>query len=616
MTIGKRRSSAGRRLGRVAVALVVLGVLGAGGLLLAALRVKLAGEEATPSGLRRNVSHYVAMRDGTRLAVDLWLPADYRAGERLPALMRTTRYGRARQPGLELRLRVLLGLARADALVGDEVRYFSERHFVLVLADMRGSGASEGELDGEFSAEGIWDLGDLAGWAAAQPWSNGRVGSYGVSYDGDTAEMAAVAGNPALQAEAPLFDDFDTMLGLARPGGVYDRVIDGWSQWVYAADRAGNRDAGLGARWRCWLHGMLGGGVKHTDEDGDGRLLAAIEARRNNPPLVASLRTPEFRDDTFASAKGPVTLGTTQPYGMRRQIEARHVPMMVWCGWMDAATADGALSRWKNFTNPQVVVLGAYTHGGGHGTDPLLRNFDAPNPPEQEQWRMEADFFDGILRGEPAAKIDAHIDYYTMGEGVWHSTSVWPVVGLKTRRLYFAGHNGLEGAAPKDGSASDGYRVDASATTGLHSRWLTQLNEGYVDYGNRAGADEKLLTYTSEPLKKDTEITGTPVLRLELESTAADGAVHAYLEDVAADGRVTYLTEGILRLMDRKTTEAPLPYEPLGPRHSYLRGDAEAMRPGRLERVEMGMFATSVLLRKGDRGFAWRWPARTAIILS
>jgi putative CocE/NonD family hydrolase len=122
-----------------------------------------------------------------------------------------------------------------------------------------------------------------------------------------------------------------------------------------------------------------------------------------------------------------------------------------------------------------------------------------------------------------------------------------------------------------------------------------------VNYGDRAGEDSKLLTYTGDPLPSDTEITGTPVVTLELASSAKDGAVHAYLEDVAADGRVTYLTEGILRLINRKTTQAPLPYEPLGPRHSYLRSDAAPMAPGQAERVEMGMFATSVLLRKGHR---------------
>jgi len=603
MTMKKRipLASRGRRWFQCTLlALLVLVTLTAGTLLLAS-RVKLAGEETTPSGLRRNTSHYVTVRDGTRLAVDVWLPADYHAGERLPVLMRSTRYWRAAQPRLQLRLRVLLHLQPPDALFEPQDQYFSQRRFVLVLSDMRGSGASEGQLDSQYSPEEIADLGDLAAWAAVQPWSNGRIGSYGTSYEGNTAELTAVTENPAVRAEAPLYDDFDPMLGWARPGGVYDHAAtDDWVRWVYALDR--NDLCGLAhvTGWRCWLRRLLVSGVKRTDEDRDGRQLAAILARRNNP-TVQGLDSTLFRDDVFATRNGPVNLAQVSPYGLRRQIAASHVPMMVWCGWMDAATADGALSRYRNLSNPQVVVLGAFTHGAIHGTDPLLGNFDPPNPPRLEQWRMQADFLDGFLRRQVPAEASPRIDYYTMGEGRWHSTTVWPPAGLQTQRLYFAAGQRLDSFAPGDGSATDRYRVDFSATSGTHSRWFTQEGGVYVDYGNRADEDTKLLTYTSDPLPADTEITGSPVLTLDLASSAKDGAVHAYLEDVAPDGRVTYLTEGVFRLIDRKTTKAPLPYEPLGPRHSYLRSDAAPMAPNQPERVEFGMFATSVLLRKDHR---------------
>ena len=534
--------------------------------------------------------------------MDVWLPADYHVGERLPVLMRSTRYWRAIQPRLEWRLRVLLHLQPPDVLCAAQGQYFSHRRFVLLLSDMRGSGASEGELDSQYSPEEIADLGDLAAWATAQPWSNGRIGSYGTSYEGNTAELTAVSGNPAVRAEAPLYDDFDTMLGWTRPGGVYDRdTIDVWSQWVSALDR--NDLCGLAqvTGWRCWLRRLFVSGVKHTDEDRNGWQLAAIQAHRNNFPVMQSLTSTVFRDDMFTTSEGPMTLAQITPYGLRRQIEASHVPMMVWCGWMDAGTADGALSRYRNFSNPQVVVLGAFTHGSIHGTDAMHGRFDPPNPPREVQWRMQADYFDGLLRQQVPAKVDPHIDYYTIGEGLWHTTMVWPPTGLKTRRLYFAANHMLDGTAPKASSGSDSYSVDFSTTTGEHSRWLTQLGGAYVNYGNRASEDAKLLTYTSDPLPVDTEITGSPVLKLELASLARDGAVHAYLEDVAPDGGVTYLTEGVFRLINRRTTTAPLPYEPLGSRHSYLRSDAAPMTPMQPERIEFGMFATSVLLRKSHR---------------
>jgi predicted acyl esterase len=90
------------------------------------------------------------------------------------------------------------------------------------------------------------------------------------------------------------------------------------------------------------------------------------------------------------------------------------------------------------------------------------------------------------------------------------------------------------------------------------------------------------------------------VLTLEMSSTASDGAIHAYLEDVAPTGRVTYLDEGIFRVIHRKEVDPKsLPYEPLGPAHSFLRADAEPMINGEVATIRFSLCPTSVLLRKG-----------------
>ena len=120
-------------------------------------------------------------------------------------------------------------------------------------------------------------------------------------------------------------------------------------------------------------------------------------------------------------------------------------------------------------------------------------------------------------------------------------------------------------------------------------------------YPDRAEEDTKLLTYTSAPLETDVEITGSPVVTIEMASTTSDGAVFAYLEDVGADGRVTYVDEGIFRTINRKIATKPLPYVPLGPAHSYLRSDAEPMVAGQSAEIAFSMFPTSVLLHKGHR---------------
>jgi putative CocE/NonD family hydrolase len=122
-----------------------------------------------------------------------------------------------------------------------------------------------------------------------------------------------------------------------------------------------------------------------------------------------------------------------------------------------------------------------------------------------------------------------------------------------------------------------------------------------VVYPDRASEDRKLLTYTSEPLATDVEITGVPLVSLRVASTHEDGSFHVYLEDVAPDGRVTYVTEGIFRAINRRvSTEAP-PYRQFGPYHSYRREDAMPLVPGEVAELAFELFATSVRIRAGHR---------------
>jgi uncharacterized protein len=124
---------------------------------------------------------------------------------------------------------------------------------------------------------------------------------------------------------------------------------------------------------------------------------------------------------------------------------------------------------------------------------------------------MQADFFDRVLRSNPPEKIESSIHYYTMGEGEWHTTKIWPPAGVSIERLYLSEHQTLELSAPTAAVASDSYTVDFLATTGKRTRWDTGIGGGDVVYPNHAEADRKLLAYTSARLEADTEITGTPI---------------------------------------------------------------------------------------------------------
>jgi hypothetical protein len=365
-------------------------------------------------------------------------------------------------------------------------------------------------------------------------------------------------------------------------------------------------------------------GVRRVDDDPHGAHLAQLVKEHDNINVAEAVSKVEFRDDVLETESGPVRFADITPYGLRRQIEASSVPMMVWCGWLDADPCEGALIRYRTFSNPQVVVIGPLSHGGSFNVDPFGAHHRPPAPPRDEQFKMEADFFAQVLQSEPPAKIESSIQYYTMGEGAWHTTKIWPPEGLSSERLYFAEKNRLAVAPPLTKPGSDSYTVDFTASSGTQTRWHTQLGGGDVVYPDRAAEDKKLLVYTSDPLETDLEVTGSPVLTVVMASTAADGAIHAYLEDFAPAGRVTYVDEGVFRLIHRKEVDRKtLPYPPLGPAHSFLRADAEPMIPGQPATIRFAMFPTSSLLRKGhsirialagaDAGLFQRYPAEGAV---
>jgi putative CocE/NonD family hydrolase len=96
------------------------------------------------------------------------------------------------------------------------------------------------------------------------------------------------------------------------------------------------------------------------------------------------------------------------------------------------------------------------------------------------------------------------------------------------------------------------------------------------------------------------EVTGSPPLYLHVASTQRDGAFYVYLEDVGPTGRVTYLTEGLLRAIHRSTRPIQeAPYVPLGVYHSFYKTDALPLMPGEVTEIPITLLPISVLIRKG-----------------
>lgn len=571
-------------------------------LILSAWFAAFAADTMTPAGIPQNQSIYLTMRDGVKIAVDVWVPATLAKGQKIPAILKMTSYWRA--VGLAERtgaFRVLgaVGVVPTEDMNKPEADAFGAAGFALVYVDARGTGASYGSRQHPFTEDELNDYKEVVDWVIAQSWSNGKVGAMGCAYEGTAAELLLTRNHPAVKAVAPMFSDFDPWLNLVSPGGVLNEwFIRFWRDGTHMLD---NNDLVAVAKLKGHdvetLKRVITG-VKRVSEDSSGSLLAAaLQLRNQNADVYAAARKAEYKDDPFGS--GPA-FAAFSSYAKKEAIEQSNAPMFVWVSWLDAATVSGALSRYNTFSNPMRVVIGPWSHQGRFDSNP----FNAANATleltKEKRDQQLIQFFSAHLK-DADTKEPRQISYYTMGENKWKTTNVWPPKGVEQRGWYFSPNNALSPSAPADANASDAYKIDFTATTGERNRWRTEAQGEDVVYADRAEQDKKLLCYTSPPLDKDTEITGSPVVTLYASSTENDGAFFVYLERVDASGRVSYLTEGMLHARHRAVSTATPPYAELGPYHTFARADVQMLMPGEVTEISFDLIPTSVLLRKGDR---------------
>ena len=340
----------------------------------------------------RNQSRYITMRDDVKIAIDVWLPENLDKTTNIPTLIQATRYWRARQ--------------NVSGSYEDDNRFaaaedVNEAGYALVLIDARGSGASFGTRPYEMNVAEANDYAEIVDWIIARPWSNQRVGAYGVSYAGNTAEMLALNRHPAVKAIAPLFNDFDNFGHLIFPGGMLAvGFLEKWGNSVQALDANDicGRDRVSGAECEELKNTWLG--VKPVDGDQDGRILAQAVAEHavNVHPYEAALGY-EFRDDPWGGEGGVRNVGYLRsPAGHLPEIESSGVAMFIRAGWQDAATVNGTLGRYMTIDNPQKVFIGPWDHGASNDADPF-HPFETPVAPAREQQFAEMiSFFDEFLK--------------------------------------------------------------------------------------------------------------------------------------------------------------------------------------------------------------------------
>lgn len=534
-------------------------------------------------------SQYIAMRDDVRLAVDVYLPVSWQPGKRLPTILHQTRYWRAiayRWPLSTFNEPLPRGL------MGQYAKRFLENGYAWVSVDVRGSGASFGTRPYSHSPKEIQDGAEIVAWILQQPWSNGLIGSLGISYSGASAELLLVNQHPAVKAVAPMFSGFDLYPEIAFPGGAHlSWFTNTWSQITKSLDQNKLPFGG-------WIGALAIRGVLPVDEDPDGTILKhalASHAMNWNPHKEALNIT--FRDDVPPSSPVP-SIDALGPSWYRNDIEKSGAAIYSYTGWFDGGYQHAAIRRHLTLTNPNnKLIIGPWDHGGRRRISPY-----SAGPTHFDHAGELLKFFDFHLKEIPTGiEKESPIHYFTMGKEQWKATNTWPPPTTPLS-LYLGPNFKLVKEQPLDENARDVYEVDPTSGTGQESRWHTlvglPINNPYPD---RSEQDKKLLVYTSLPLKKDWEITGHPSLSLHLSISSKDATVFAYLEDVDEQGNVMYVTEGVLRAMHRKFNPDSPPYRDPIPYRSFLRADSQPILPGDVMTLQFNLFPTSYFFKKGHK---------------
>lgn len=508
-------------------------------------------------------------------------PKDLEAGDKIPALVRQTRYYRSFDLGWTLQF-----LTRNWP---SQRKLFLAHGYAWLDVDVRGTGASFGHWAYPWSPDEIRDGAEVVDWIVRQPWSNGKVGAIGTSYDGGSAELLLLNHHPAVKAVAPEFTFFDAYSDLAFPGGIWlQSFTTAWQK----LDRALDIDyvksfTPLMPRLvRSSYHG-----VRPVDADADRALLRqAIHEHEHNLDVAAMARAITYRDD--APWPPGLSLDAFSPFAHASQISASGSAIYFVEGWLDASFPQAALNAFETLKNPVRVIIGPWGHGSFLGGSLSRRSLHFGVNPDDELLR----FFDYYLKntGDQPSRSNS-ITYFTLAANRWNTTDHWPPPGAQRLSFYLDRDRRLSCEPTQLGQENDRYQVDLSAATGPASRWDLGSEVVYLD---RRRADRKLLCYTSRPLERDTEVTGSPRVKLFLTSTASDGEFFAYLEDVDRKGRVSYVTEGELRALDRAESSDP-PYPQPVPYHSFLRMHSLLIKAREICIIDFAMLPTSYLFKRG-----------------
>ncbi|PZQ77462.1 MAG: hydrolase [Variovorax paradoxus] len=542
---------------------------------------------STDFTLGKPSSCYVAMDDGCKLAVDIYQPQGAYPGQTFPTIVIFTPYFR--------RFALKGEGAEPTPNIAKYRDFFVRYGYVLVAVDVRGTGASFGTRDSFRSPRERKDSSRIADWVVAQPWSNGVIGSTGISYLGAAACFLASTGHPSVRAIAPLFSVNDIYSEQLYPGGMMSRVWSStYDELMLALD---HDDPVKRARFPYYSDSRLGG-PQQVDEDADGSLLAAaIAQHRDNFRLHDLLPELAFRGE------GPLhdpdlTTDACSPYTYLLSGAAPDLPIYSVSGWLDGGGyANGSITRFMTMRGSKDrLLLGPWDHGARVNGSPWRASATPEFPLLAEVLR----FFDQHLCGmETGLEAEEPVHYHSMHGERWHAARDWPPIET-AQTLYADALGGLGPQAPAQARVP--YQVRFDMGTGKETRWerlgTLDIKDYFFDWHGR---DDAMLNFTSGVVEADVELSGHIHVTVKFISSQADAAVFAYASEVESDGTCRYITEGLLRASHRATATPPENYQCCWPYRTFTRDDATRLEPGKETSMTFALLPVSWTLRAGSR---------------
>jgi len=517
----------------------------------------------TPAGVRAADSYEVTiergvpikMRDGVTLRADICRP---KAEGKFPLLLTRTPYDKNRTVDFCLKA--------------------AARGYVVVAQDVRGRYASEGDWY-PFKYESQ-DGYDTVEWAAALPYSNGKVGMFGGSYVGATQYLAAIAKPPHLAGICPDVTASNYHDGWTYQGGAFEQWFD-----------------------ESWTTGLAESTISRREE------LDSDVVRWT--PTLPLLSYPVFETPSATGLAPYFTDWLSHPnyddYWKQWSIEDHYaeiqVPVLSLGAWYDIFLG-GTLRnyvRLKNEAGTEAARRGQrlMIYVGGHAGGSTEKKVGAVDFGDKLPFDLEEvtlRWYDSLLKGiVNGLDHEKSVKIFVMGKNDWREEDDWPLERAKATRYYLRSTtpaNGLQGggtlstAAPAEEKA-DQYVYDPNdAVPTIGGPLCCQpLPTGVGPQDQRsAEARGDVLVFSSPAFTQNTEVTGPISLDLYVSSSAVDTDFTGKVVDVWPSGFAQNLTEGILRLRYRNSPERP-----------------ELLNPGEIYHITVDLWATSNVFQPGHK---------------